>query len=107
MKYIGIILVSLFSTFAVASGSTASGKIEHLYLNNTWTMVSVSGISENPDSCESTAYYAIIPSDSNYSALHSTLMAAQLAGKTVKFWVNGCSGQGNKHPKIVSVWMYN
>jgi hypothetical protein len=105
---IAILILSAIITFsAFAGGSTKLGVIDHIYVNNTWTMVDVTGVSDNPDGCNSTAYYAVVPSDANYQTIHSTLMAAQLAGKKVKFYVSGCSGQGNKYPKITSVWMYN
>ncbi|GAB1624093.1 hypothetical protein AAOGI_41430 [Agarivorans albus] len=101
------LMLTLLPALVNASGITSVGKIAHIYVNNGWTMVHLTDVSTNPDSCESASYYAIKPSDANYSSLHATLLAAQVAGKRVKFWVNGCSGQGNKHPKIVSVFMYS
>lgn len=100
------------SLFAYSSGGTDKGVITSMYVNNGWTMVSVPDLhttikssKNNPDSCTSNSYYAIIPSNPNYTTIHATLMAAQMAGKQVHFWVNGCSGQNGDYPKIVSVWV--
>lgn len=104
--YLILCLSFLVSSACFAGGGTAWGKIKLTYVNHGWTMVDVDGISDNPDGCESTTYYAMRPSDANYEVLHSTLMAAQLANKRVRFWVSGCSGQGSRFPKIVSVWVH-
>ena len=106
MKRLIFILGFLFSVQLHASGVTAVGEISNIYVNNSWTMVHLPTVSDNPDNCSSTGYYAIVPSDSNYEALHSTLLAAHFANKRVKFWVNGCGGQNGSHPKITSVWVY-
>ncbi|RYV04100.1 hypothetical protein SOPP22_01480 [Shewanella sp. OPT22] len=106
MKQLYIFLLAAFSLTAFASGITATGKIDHMYVNNEWSMVHLTGVQSNPDNCQSTAYYAIRPGEKNYEVLHSTLLAAHLSGKSVKFWVNGCGGQNNQYPRIVSVWMY-
>lgn len=110
-KYL-ILSALLFSSFVNASGGTGSGVITSMYVNNGWTMVHVPdlistemGSKNNPDSCASNYYFAIMPTDQNYSTIHATLMAAQMAGKKVKFWVNGCKGQNNSYPHIVSVWI--
>lgn len=93
--------------FAVqASGTTATGHIKNVYVNNGWTMVHAPDITDNPDSCNSTSYYAIKPNEPNYNAMHGTLLAAFMANKKVRFWVSGCGGQNNGFPKIVSVWVY-
>jgi len=105
--------VMSFTMPTIASGGTAKGKITRIYVNNEWTMVLVPELLEasnelsNPDGCDSKSYYAIEPDDSNYNALHSTLLAAYLSGKEVNFWVSGCGGQNGKHPKIISVWVNN
>lgn len=101
------ILTFLFmSVVAHASGGTGSGLIENIYVNNGWTMVHVPNIESNPDNCPSVSYFALRPSDANYLTLHSTLLAAFMAEKPVRFWLSGCSGQNNNHPRIVSVWIY-
>ncbi|MEC4726877.1 hypothetical protein HWQ46_15095 [Shewanella sp. D64] len=106
-KFYMFILILLFiSAKSHASGGTGSGLIDNIYVNNGWTMVHVPSITNNPDNCPSVSYFAIRPSDANYLTLHSTLLAAFMAGEPVRFWLNGCSGQNNNHPKIVSVWVY-
>ncbi len=91
---------------AHAGGGTGSGLIENIYVSNGWTMVHVPSIDSNPDNCASISYFAIKPEEENYAVLHSTLLAAFMAGKPVRFWLSGCGGQSNNHPRIVSVWIY-
>ena len=110
MYKIILILASLLSSLVLnnayaAGGGTGWGKITETYVNGGWTMVKVSGFSDNPDSCSSIDYYAINQVDVNYSALHATLLSAQMANKDVRFWVNGCGGQSNSRPHIVSVFV--
>lgn len=101
---IGLLIASSKALFA--GGGTSQGEIAHIYVNNHWTMVHAPSIKDNPDSCQSTSYYAINPADKNYQTLHSTLLAAQLANRKVRFWLSGCGGQNGNHPKIISVWVY-
>lgn len=105
MKTFCFIICLVLSSATLAGGSTAYGKITHMYVNTNWTMVMVTGISENPDECAHTDYYSINPVDKNYNALHSTLMAAHMSGKSVRFYVSGCSGQSGDYPHIISVWV--
>lgn len=117
VKIVFNLFLLVFSGIALASGGTLHGKIEKLYVNNTWTMVHVPSLIDtneqsqvtqnNPDGCVSISYYAIVPEDQNYSALHSTLLAAYFSGKDVSFYVAGCGGQNGAHPKIISVWVHN
>ena len=98
-------LTMLLSSFVYAGGSTNYGEITELYVNNNWTMVRVQGVTANPDSCSGSGYYALNPADKNYEILHSTLLTAQIAGRKVKFYLSGCSGQSQKYPHIISVWL--
>ena len=91
---------------ACAGASTGIGMISQYYVHAEWTMVRVDSLTDNPDGCYSTEYYAIEPSQPNYSALNAALLSAQMAGKRVKFWVDGCGGQGAKYPFIRSVFTY-
>jgi hypothetical protein len=103
------VVSSFFSSMTIASGSTASGVIERIYVNAGWTQVRVPAIDNaqnNPDGCAKTYYFAIHPSDANYSAFHSTILAAQMSGKKVSFWVNGCGGQNSEYPRVTSVWLF-
>ncbi|AOT08313.1 hypothetical protein [Pseudoalteromonas luteoviolacea] len=113
-KYLLMAVILAFSLQAKASGGTDSGKIAQMYVNGGWTMVhipnivtNVRGSKNNPDSCNNNYWFAIEPNDPNYTTLHSTLMAAQIAEKNVHFWVSGCGGQNRHYPKIVSVWLTN
>ncbi|KAF7787854.1 hypothetical protein PRUB_a2362 [Pseudoalteromonas rubra] len=95
----------LLSGQVYAAGATSIGKIDIMYVNNGWTMVHGEKIKGNPSNCSDSTYYAIVPSHPNYDALHSTLLAAKLAGTNVNFYVSGCSGQNNKYPRITSIWV--
>ncbi|MCG7563265.1 MULTISPECIES: hypothetical protein [Pseudoalteromonas] len=96
----------LLSGQVYAGAQTSLGQIQTIYVNNSWTMVHGSSITGNPDGCSNPEYYAIVPSHPNYNAMHATLLAAKFAGKKVRFWVSGCSGQNNRHPRIHSIWVY-
>ncbi len=111
LKYMFSFIVLVYAVNSNAGGSTGYSEIQEMYTNNNWTMVIVPGIRDhntidgNPDKCESKSYYAIMPEDKNYEALHSVLMAAQMSGKSVRFYVGGCSGQNGMFPHIVSIWL--
>jgi hypothetical protein len=107
-KLPALILVGLLlsSGFASAGDWSGRGYIDHIYINYGWVMVRVPQMTGNPDGCGSTHYYALMPSDPNYTVMHGALLAAQLAGREVKFWVNGCAGQFGKFPHIESVIVY-
>ncbi len=102
MKYFLLFLL-FFSSFSLAGEGTKQSLISKVYVASYWAMVRVPDISANPGNCRNTSYYAINPDDRNYESLHSLLLAAYVAGKEVSFWVHGCGGQGNNHPKIISV----
>lgn len=115
MKVLIFLSTLLIASNVMSGGTTGAGEISNIYVNNGWTMVSIPDLIDpsaenqalnNPDGCTNNGYYAIVPTDSNYSALHATLMAAHFASKRVKFWVNGCGGQNGNHPKISSIWVY-
>ena len=95
-----LLLTSAFN--ACASGFSQWGTIEQTYTSGSWTMVNVSGVDINPDNCEASHYYAINTSDPNYQAILSSLLAAQMAQKNVRFWLSGCGGQDGKYPKLTS-----
>jgi hypothetical protein len=106
IKLISVAVLFVLSTSAVnAGGMTTKGTISKIYVHAQWTMVVVTGVASNPDACESTNFYALNGEDEGYAALHATLLAAQLASKTVYFWVSGCGGQNDSYPHIHSVLM--
>jgi hypothetical protein len=102
---IATLLMAMTFNNAYASGSTAWGKITVTYVNGGWTMVKVDGFSDNPDECADVDYYALHPNDPNYKVLHAALLSAHIANRYVRFWVDGCSGQGQSRPHIVSVFV--
>jgi len=100
-----LLLILILTTKVSASGMTSWGNVTVTYVHGDWTMVSLEGVSNNPDECSSTGYYALKSSQNNYKALHSTLLAAHMAGKQVRFWVGGCGGQNDLYPQISSVFV--
>ncbi len=68
-------------------------------------MAKVVGVADNPDNCGNTYYYALNTAQDNYEVLHSTLFAAFIAKKEVRFWVGGCGGQNGAYPAVVSVFV--
>lgn len=109
-KVCGLLLTVFLCSNVAAGGSTEYGKITEMYTSLDWTMVIVPDITSsttrdpNPDLCPKSTYYSIEPEDKNYQAMHSVLMAAHMAGKDVRFYVSGCSGQNNEFPRIISIW---
>ena len=104
-----IICVSIFllPVCANAGDWTTWGEISEIYVHGNWTMVHAEGVNDNPDNCNSTVYYAINPTSTNYNAIHASLLSAFMAKKKVRFWVNSCGGQSNNYPHISSVQISN
>lgn len=102
-KSLTFFILIVFSNISLAGSATPSGKILQTYTHGYWTMVKIDSQSTNSYGCEKPYWYGINHEDKNYDGLLSSLLAAQMAGKTVSFWVAGCGGQGNEYPKIVSI----
>ena len=89
--------------------STSEGDlIERIYYNANFTHVRLSAHNVNRSNCNggaSTAsYFSLdINNTATYDQMYSMLLAAQLSGAKVRFWLSGCSGQGGKYPKITSI----
>lgn len=99
-----LLLTFLCLSSAVHAGDfSQTGTITLTYTYGDWTMVKMTGTPVNPDSCSSTEYYAIPSADKNYDAIFSSILAAQIAKKNVRFWIGGCDGQYGYYPKIVSI----
>ncbi|QTL35762.1 hypothetical protein [Pseudoalteromonas viridis] len=106
-------ICALLMTTQAFADKTKGGKIDSLYVGNYWTQVHISrgtlAIDTNHcgDKSKTPAYFAINTTHPNYNVLHSTLMAAQFANKTVKLFVDGddCAGQNNNYPRITHIWV--
>ena len=101
----------LFSSFVFAGSDTSTTKIKQLYVNAYWVMAEVEvdiigGRNNLPSECRNSPFVAITPTDAGYDIITTTLMMAYAANKTVRFWVEGCSGQNKQQIKIVSVRVY-
>lgn len=67
----------------------------------------VSGTSMNPDGCASGADFYGISKQGNpmFVEIYSAMLAAQIAGKRVHFWIEGCSWNGRpdiQHARVES-----
>ena len=98
-----LVLSWFLANTVLATGFSQWGTINQTYTTGSWTMVALSGNDENPDDCPADYYYAIATTDANYEAILSSILAAQMAQKQVRFWLAGCSGGDNKFPKITSI----
>ncbi len=84
-----------------ASGFSSFTMIVQTITNDAHTEVRVAGVTSNPDQCLNTNGYTLETMQSNYAAMMSTLLSAQLARKTVRFLISGCGS--NNLPKITSI----
>ena len=98
-----VIMVLSSVVYAEAGEFSIFGEITEVYTGADWTMVRYSGSAKNPSGCEGTAYYSLNLSHANYEGVLSSILAAQMAKKKVRFWLSGCGGQNGKYPKIMSI----
>ena len=102
-KVVALMVFSVCSVQASANQFSPFGEVTESYTSSAWTMVKLSGAMVNAEGCPKTGYYAINSGSSNYDAILSSILAAQMAKKTVRFWLAGCAGQQGEYPKIVSI----
>ncbi|BBM03929.1 hypothetical protein [Microbulbifer sp. GL-2] len=111
-----VVYMMTMTVWAAGSGLVGPATIKTMYVNGGWTQVRAPELDAsnhpgeeaayNPSGCEKTYYFAIHPTDDNYAAIHSTLLSAQMTGKKVSFWLDGCGGQDGAYPRIRSVWLF-
>lgn len=101
-------LAAAASTPALA-GWSQQGVISETYTSGGWTMVYIPGAAHNPAACAGTSHYAVNTSAANYRGLLASILAAQLAGRQVVFYVDDttCGGQSTRYPMIASVKVLN
>ena len=105
LKKIVVSLVFFACTAQVSANQFSQfGEVTESYTASGWTMGKLSGNQVNPDGCPKNHYYAINRGAANYEAFLSSILAAQVAKKTVRFWIGGgCAGQNGEYPKIQSI----
>jgi hypothetical protein len=95
---------ALLTQTVYAGGFTPEGKITEIYASGAFVIVKLGSVRFNPDGCPNDdGYFGLALDDPNYAAMFSLLVATQLSEKRTRFYVAGCSGQNDKHPKINSV----
>ena len=92
-----LVLLSLSPHVVFAYGNTGNSIITGVVVDLNDGVIDVNGTWTNPDSCPFSGLIAI-PMSGNYKDIEATLLTAYAMGKSVSFWVNGCTysgGQGN------------
>ena len=82
-------------TPAQAAGLTSPFTIGQMFPRELgYDMITSGPAITSPVGCSRTDAVRIVPTAANYQAIISTLIAAYLAGKTVKVWVTQCDTDG-------------
>ena len=102
-KLLSFLLTLSVSTICCAGELTPEGIITKTYTSGGWTMLQINNQSSNNFGCDKSTWYAIDNSDSNYSGFLSSILAAQMSGKKVSFYVSGCGGQAGQYPNIETI----
>lgn len=96
--------ICVLTAISVNAGElTPKGKITRTYTSGGWTMLAIDTQPTNTFGCDKGNWYATNTGDPNYQTIVSSILAAQMAQKSVSFWVGGCGGQAGSYPKIESV----
>lgn len=106
-KALSALFVIVLTSPAFAGVLTPKGVITETYTSGGWTMLHIDNQSTNTFGCSLSGWYAINTTDNNYTGLLSNILAAQMAGKQVTFYVSGCGGQAGQYPKIESIIVYS
>lgn len=96
---------------AVAGQSSGPGKINALYMNTAGSVIRIefNQTIVNPDQCGGENYYILEITNANQDRYISVLMSAFYAGKTVGFWVSGCTSTpywGATRPVVADIYVY-
>lgn len=110
-----LIVLALFTLFytknSVAGKLSQQGQITELYLNNLGNFVRVkfSQTIVNPDNCLGEEFYIVELNDTAGSnRFYSSLLAAYMSGKTVEFWISGCTNDtywSKTRPKLYDMYL--
>ena len=113
-KLTALVMSLLFGGSAMAGGADSGyGKITNLHFSprteNGQVRISFSNSIKNPENCEKTEFYMYEFDDSPASSrFYSTILAAYMAGKTVKFWIYGCTKEkhwGATRPMLYDIYV--
>ena len=115
MKKLSVLLfcffTMLYANYSVAGAISKQGQITELYLNHTgkFARVRFSQPIVNPENCSGEDYYIVELNDTAGSnRFYSSLLAAYMSGKTVEFWISGCTSGtywSKTRPKLFDIYM--
>lgn len=104
------ILALLLASTSYASGiALNNGKITKLSITDVAYMSPATGTFEDPDDCQgdgdnSVDKVVLNTSHAHFNHAYATLLAAQMSGKNLTIWVNGCVDRwGSRFPAIGTV----
>jgi len=95
---------------AWAAASSGPGKITKIYMPASGNLMRVEFDQPivNPDGCGGGDFYVIELSNSSQDRFVSMIISAFMTGKTVSFWISGCTGGaywGSTRPLLADVYV--
>lgn len=105
LLFIATILTIATGVSVSAAVQTTKSAIDATYIWHDWLHVHLTESQTNTENCVSTHYYAIHKDDDNYASKVSMILAAQMSGKSIQFWVNGCGGQSSEYVRVENIWV--
>jgi hypothetical protein len=105
------VAVLLFSTPSFAGQFSGAAKITGFYMpaSGSFIRITVDIAAVNPSTCGAGDFYITELNSAAQDRFVSTVMSAFLSGKTVNFWIEGCtSGSywGATRPVMTDVYIY-
>ena len=80
---------------ADVANSEVNGPAAHAYaqVDGGDQILTITGATSwgNPDGCTTSAYVIVLPSNPFYKDIEAAVLTAGTAGKTVSFWLSGCT----------------
>lgn len=104
----------IFSSASFAAGDSGKQVISKIQVSQSGRVLiwGVDGSWNNPDTCDSSKYIALLPEqgavvNEYYSEMYALLVAGYLQGKTVSGRLDGCiSVVGTTYPILTNVYSY-
>jgi hypothetical protein len=92
MKKLFCIFLLILPTFVNAS-STLSGKtVNKVHVNlNSGVYFTTDQAMENPDGCNSSVWYHLLPNSAYEKEALSILLSAKMSGKKIQFYLSDCN----------------
>ena len=88
-----MLLCALASGAASAGGSSGVMTVQAAQVDGGDQTLTITGATSwgNPDGCTTSAYVIVLPSNPFYKDIEAAVLTAGTAGKTVSFWLSGCT----------------